>query len=119
MPLEKNPISSAFIDEKSFKGIYFCGGLFGGSCEEFIEMSEKIDHLITLDSQNNFVAIWHDESYLNKYINMITEYKTLNRSFCHPQEWETKDIVPKIILRKKSNFFNVKKFKGQNYLLSL
>jgi hypothetical protein len=63
---DRNPNSTAFIPLGS-KNRYFCGGFFGGSSKEFIEASEKIMGNIERDLSNNVMAIWHDESHLNKY----------------------------------------------------
>jgi hypothetical protein len=63
---DRNPNSTAFIPAES-KNRYFCGGFFGGSSREFIGASEKIMGNIEKDLSNNVMAIWHDESHLNKY----------------------------------------------------
>jgi hypothetical protein len=64
---ERNPSSEAYIPYGSTNR-YFCGGFFGGSSRSFLWMSEKIKEAIDKDLTNNIVAIWHDESHLNKFL---------------------------------------------------
>jgi hypothetical protein len=64
---ERNPLSSAYIPYNSGNR-YFCGGFFGGSSDHFLLMSEKIKEAIDKDLEKNIIAIWHDESHLNKYL---------------------------------------------------
>ncbi len=63
---ERNPNCLAYIPIGS-NNRYYCGGFFGGSTLEFIQMSEKIKSNIDTDLSNNVIAIWHDESHLNRY----------------------------------------------------
>lgn len=64
---ERNPLSKAFIPIGS-NNKYFCGGFFGGFKKEFYEMCEKIKDDIDSDLKNNYIAIWHDESHLNRFL---------------------------------------------------
>jgi hypothetical protein len=63
---DRNPESKAFIPY-SAQNRYFCGGFFGGSSNEFIRASEKIKSNIDNDLSRGVMAIWHDESHINKY----------------------------------------------------
>lgn len=63
---ERNPDSKAYIPFGS-NNRYFCGGFFGGSSDEFIRMSESIYADIEDDLSRGIIAIWHDESHLNRY----------------------------------------------------
>lgn len=63
---ERNPDSKAYIPFGS-NNRYFCGGFFGGSSNEFIIMSELIYADIENDLSREIIAIWHDESHLNRY----------------------------------------------------
>lgn len=64
---ERNPESKAYIPIGS-DNRYFCGGFFGGSSEEFIKMSEFILANIQDDLSRGIIAVWHDESHLNRYL---------------------------------------------------
>lgn len=63
---DRNPNSKAYIPVGS-NNRYFCGGFFGGSSEDFIKTSETICENIQNDLSRGVIAIWHDESHLNKY----------------------------------------------------
>lgn len=63
---ERNPQSLAHIPYGSGND-YFCGGFFGGSSQRFISMSRDLKEAIDNDKDRGIIAIWHDESHLNKY----------------------------------------------------
>lgn len=63
---ERNPNSTAYIKEGD-SNRYFCGGFFGGISSEFLKLSNYIESNINKDLGNNIIAIWHDESHLNRY----------------------------------------------------
>ena len=63
---ERNPNSEAYIPHGS-NNRYFCGGFIGGSSEEFINMSREIIGRIQRDLEKDIIAVWHDESHINKY----------------------------------------------------
>lgn len=63
---DRNPNSTAYIPVGS-NNRYFCGGFFGGTSREFLEMSEEIAKNIDSDLEKGVMAVWHDESHLNKH----------------------------------------------------
>lgn len=63
---ERNPNSEAYIPYGS-NNRYFCGGFIGGSSEEFLRMSREIIKRIEKDFSKGIIAVWHDESHINKY----------------------------------------------------
>lgn len=62
---ERNPESKAYIPYGA-QSRYFCGGFFGGDSTSFLQFSETLRNNIETDLTKNIVAIWHDESHLNK-----------------------------------------------------
>ena len=66
---ERNPDSEAYIPFGSTSR-YFCGGFFGGDSSEFLSMSLKIKEMVEKDLSKGIIAIWHDESHLNKYLSI-------------------------------------------------
>ena len=64
---ERNPVSKACIPFGS-DNRYFCGGFFGGRSGDFIKASEDIYSDIMDDLSRGVIAIWHDESHLNRYL---------------------------------------------------
>ena len=64
---ERNPASTAYIpmDEGRF---YASGAFIGGTSDAFLKLSEVCRDNIQTDLDNDFIAEWHDESHLNKYL---------------------------------------------------
>lgn len=63
---ERNPSSTAFIatgEEKT----YVAGGFFGGRRSDFLAASETMKKNIDADLKKGIVAVWQDESHLNRY----------------------------------------------------
>lgn len=96
---------------------YFCGGFNGGTSAAFLQMAETIKQNVDIDDANGIVAIWHDESHLNRYLYDHPPARVLTPSFCYPQSecenktaryyrgmWEKAgryDITPKLIALDK------------------
>jgi len=88
---ETNPNSTAYISPN--EGIkYFAGGFNGGSSSEFLKMSDTICKNINSDLENNIVAVWHDESHLNKYLSNYDNIRMLDPSYCFPEALWAKDL---------------------------
>jgi hypothetical protein len=85
---ELNPRSRAFIEVGKNKH-YFCGGFFGGDSNSFIKMSEKIKENIDLDLNDGIIAIWHDESHINRYFMDNPPDSILGVGFSCPSEYES------------------------------
>lgn len=83
---ETRPISSACVRSNEGK-IYFAGGFNGGSRDEFLRMAETISRNIDQDLNKNFIALWHDESHLNRYFIDNPPTCVLNPSYCYPESW--------------------------------
>lgn len=78
-PYEPNRASQAYIqrlgqitlDEKNqqrFLPFYAAGGFQGGTAEEFIKAMKVMKANIDKDFNQNYTAIWNDESHWNKYL---------------------------------------------------
>jgi hypothetical protein len=63
---ERNPHSKACIPTNA-NNRYFCGGFIGGSSVEFIFTSKYISSNIEDDHSKGIIAIWHDESHINRF----------------------------------------------------
>lgn len=101
-PLEKRIESEAFIKPSS-ANYYLCGGVQGGRFEKYLEVSGFIEARIEKDFNQNLVAIWHDESHWNRYVNEnLNEFAVLNRDYCWPQEWVSLAYPGKIIALQKA-----------------
>lgn len=65
---DTNPLSTAYIN-KSEGEYYYAGGFFGGCRDAIFQMAETIERNIRKDlKEQHYIARWHDESHLNKYL---------------------------------------------------
>lgn len=82
---ERNEKSLAYISFNEGE-MYYAGGFNGGTSESFLKMSKNLSNNIQKDLENNIIAVWHDESHLNRYfIDNIP--KKLSPSYCYPESW--------------------------------
>lgn len=77
---ERNPRSKAFIPLEA-NNRYYCGGFFGGKSDSFVSMSKEIMDNINDDLSNGIIAVWHDESHINKYLYENPPTVTLDHPF--------------------------------------
>jgi FkbM family methyltransferase len=80
---ERNPNSLAYIPLGEGK-YYYQGCFFGGTKDAFLEMSKQLQKDIDEDLSNDIIAIWHDESHLNKYF-LNNSPKLLDPSYANPE----------------------------------
>lgn len=97
---ETNPFSLACIPNERHI-VYCAGGFNGGHRNNFLEMARVISNNINIDLANNIIAIWHDESHMNKYYLSYTPDKLLSPSYCYPESWDIP--IPKKILALDKN----------------
>ena len=83
---ETNLLSLAYVKPNEGKK-YYAGGFNGGKSEKFLMMCEVIKNNIDIDLKNNIVAIWHDESHLNRYFIDNPPTIELSPSYCYPENW--------------------------------
>lgn len=111
-PYERNRKSTAYIPKK-IGSFYVQGALNGGKGIEFIKLINVLSENINTDINNNIIAIWHDESHLNKYI-INKNVKLLNPGYVYPEGWNI-PFEMKILTRDKNkwgghtNLRNIKK----------
>ena len=79
-PYERNRNSLAFIPRGLTRYRYYHAGVNGGRVKEYIEFSRNLMENIEDDYNHGIVAIYHDESHVNKYFSehpcksLYTEY---------------------------------------------
>lgn len=93
-PYEPNENSTAYIkrpgkviDENGkprFKPYYYAGGFQGGPAKQFIEAMKVMKENIDKDFDNNYTAIWNDESHWNKYLSDNPPAIVLSPAYIHP-----------------------------------
>lgn len=83
---------------------YYQGCFVGGRTDRFLAMCEEIAICIDADDANGVMAVWHDESHLNRYLVDHPPAKVLTPAFAYPAEkylvtpekWQKHGWVPKI-----------------------
>ena len=79
---ETRPESTAYIAHN--EGLYYFYGAFNGG-SKFLELSEELMKRTQKDLDNNIIALWHDESQINKYFIDNPPDKILDPSYSYPQ----------------------------------
>lgn len=104
-PFERNKDSKAFIRrEKNKTYTYYMGSLNGGKTADFIKLAEVCSLNVHADLDRDIVAIYHDESHLNKYLS-DHECHSLSPAYAYP-EGKSIPFTPLIIIRDKTKFDN-------------
>lgn len=78
---ESNPNSLACVYPNE-EMQYFAGGFNGGTSTEFLKMSNIISKNIDIDYSKGIIAIWHDESHMNRYFINNKPTKVLDPGYC-------------------------------------
>lgn len=79
---ETNPLSKAYVNMNENME-YFAGGFNGGTRSEYLKMAKKILKDIETDFSNGIIAVWHDESHMNRYFIDNKPTKILSPSYCY------------------------------------
>jgi hypothetical protein len=87
--------SQAFVMRKRRKR-YFCGGIWFGKREEFLSLVQELESQERIDSANGVTAMWHDESYLNKWATE-SEFSTFSPSLCFEKSYKNLVGISNII----------------------
>ena len=98
-PYERNPYSKAFIQHGQGRYRYFMGVFIGGKTASFLELSEKCAEWIREDLNNDIIAVYHDESHLNRYF-LDKEILELDPGYAYPEGWDIPFTRKIIVLNK-------------------
>jgi len=82
---ETRPESTAYVSPEE-GSIYYAGGFNGGTSEAFLNMSKIIKERVDKDLEKDIIAVWHDESQMNRYF-IDNPPKTITPSYCYPESW--------------------------------
>lgn len=94
-PYEPNKDSTAYIPrvgkivkekgQNRLQPLYLAGGLQGGRSDVFIQAMKTLKGMIDKDFiENNYVAVWNDESYWNRYCLDNPPTVVLSPSYVYP-----------------------------------
>ena len=103
---DRNPKSLAYVPVGGEGELYYAGGFNGGSTKRFLEMAEVLADRVTKDLENDVIALWHDESQMNRYLidNPPTVSLTPSYVFAEEQMGNPEyPYEPKIIALKKDH----------------
>lgn len=103
---ETNINSLSYIDmQKESPSIYYQGCLWGGKVPDILEMIEELNIRVNKDLEKNVIAIWHDESHLNKYfIEYQDQVNILHPKYAYPEVFSQYcNFEPKIVHLAKDN----------------
>lgn len=76
----QNKESTAFVQNVK---TYYQGCFYGAQKKDFYKLVEECNYNINKDLDNRLIAVWHDESHLNKYLHS-KNVKTLDYSYAMP-----------------------------------
>ena len=98
---ETNPKSLACVHQYEYMQ-YFAGGFNGGTSSEYLLMSDSISTNISEDFKDNIVAVWHDESHLNRYLINNPPTKILDPGYCYGESLKP-PFRPRLIALDKNH----------------
>jgi len=83
---DNNPKSTAYIP-KGEGDFYYQGCLSGGRSREYLSLSHELLRNIDIDQSKGIIALWHDESHLNRYF-LNHKPKRLDPGYAYPEDWD-------------------------------
>ena len=108
---DRNPKSTAYIPYNCGKD-YVSGGLNGGTAAAFLVLCHELERRTEQDLQNGVIALWHDESQLNRYAAERSDYRLLTPAYWYPEGWDM-PFEEKISVRDKARYFDVAAVKNK------
>ena len=103
---EQNPKSEAYLDlSKGLPDIYWQGCLWGGQVPQVCAMIDELQARVDRDLKNDIVAVWHDESQINKYFyENQDQVHTFGSEFAYPEVFDQYcNFKPRIVHLAKDN----------------
>lgn len=108
----ENPKESTSYMVAENRKHYFCGGVQSGTAEAYLELSKVLSANIKKDEENGVMAVWHDETHYNKYVNENFDkipMKELTPSMCMVEQinlrelWGINDLPVQIVALAKNH----------------
>lgn len=103
---DRNPRSTACIPYGMGR-YYVCGGVNGGTAEAFLKLCHTLDARIRKDLHKNVIALWHDESQINRYILFRKDIRVLSPAFCYPEDWNHLPFPCIVLIRSKARYLDI------------
>lgn len=102
---ETNPLSLSHITESDDSSIYYQGCLWGGKVPDVLDMIQTLADRVNSDLDNDMIAVWHDESHINKFfIENRKNVNILGPEYAYPEVFsDCCKFDPKIVHLAKNN----------------
>lgn len=91
---ERRPESEACVTGEPLQ--YYQGCLWGGKMSEVIPMMKLLKDRVDKDYGNDIIAVWHDESHLNKFF-----VENQDRVFAIPPDYAYPECFPQYPYQRK------------------
>lgn len=112
-PFEQRKDSLAYVPLEKRK-YYVQGAFYGGRADYFLEMTEELNQKIEKDLSQGIIAIWHDESFLNMYVEQhLKEVQILSWHYLYFEEYYF-PYKPIILLRNKRKYLSMSNGRYKN-----
>ncbi len=98
-PYERRKKSTAYVASHTKNLKYYMGAANGGKSQEYLNLIETCCKNTQLDLQRGIMAIYHDESHLNKYL-AGRQFLELSPAYLYPEDSKL-DFDPKILILNK------------------
>lgn len=105
-PYDRHPHSHAHVPV-GYGTQYYQNCFQGGSKEEFLKMCNILRDRCDADLRKNYIALWHDESYMNRYMVENPPTTILPSTYAQPESWRS--FGPTKILHVDKNHLEVRK----------
>ena len=102
---ETNPNSLAYVKPDEDMQ-YFAGGFNGGLSSRFLDMSINLSKNIEKDYSKNIIAVWHDESHMNRYFIDNPPTKILGTEYCTPSNQITEETKLSALVKNHEQYRN-------------
>lgn len=109
---ERRKESTAYIPLEDGEH-YYSGALSGGATKEYLKLCEILRERTDIDEANGIVALWHDESQINRYFLENPPSKELSPAYVYPEGWSL-PYSPCVIMLDKAS----KRYGGHEYMRS-
>lgn len=86
--------------------------LMGGGARDYLEMSRILNDLIEIDLLSGLIAVWHDESYLNRWC-LDSPIHVLNSGYLFPEDWKI-PFHKRVIIRSKEKILTENQLSEKN-----
>jgi hypothetical protein len=102
---ETNEKSEAYFDVSELPPVYWQGCFWGGKVPSALAMIDELEARVNRDLENDVVAVWHDETQINKYFfEREFDVHTFGPEYAYPEVFDEHcNFEPKIVHLAKDN----------------